>query len=188
MSFIANQAGAPIENARLYHKAITDGLTGIYGRSYLDNLIVDKTSEENPQVSAIMLDVDHFKKFNDTYGHQFGDKVLKEIASVMRRVSGDLGVPCRYGGEEFVILMNSKDEELVMGVAENVRKAIESTSLAYNEGTSVQIVSVTISVGVSIWDPDKMERIDLVEHADKALYYAKNNGRNQVKLWDSTLE
>ena len=187
MGFIANQAGAPIENARLYHKAITDGLTGIYGRSYLDNLIADKTSEENPQLSAIMIDVDHFKNFNDTYGHQFGDKVLKQIASVMKRVSGDLGVPCRYGGEEFVILMNSKDEELVLATAENVRESVASTTLAYNEGTDVKLVSVTISLGVSIWDPEKMERIDLVEHADKALYFAKHNGRNQVKLWDESI-
>ena len=187
MGFIANQAGAPIENARLYHKAITDGLTGIYGRSYLDNLIVDKTSEENPQVSAIMIDVDHFKNFNDTYGHQFGDKVLKQIAGVMKRVAGDLGVPCRYGGEEFVILMNSKDEELVMTTAEKVRTSVEASTLAYNEGTSVQLVSVTISLGVSIWDPSTMERLDLIEHADKALYFAKHNGRNQVKLWDESV-
>ena len=187
MGFIANQAGAPIENARLYHKAITDGLTQIYGRSYLDNLIVDKTSEENPQLSAIMIDVDHFKNFNDTYGHQFGDKVLKQIAGVMKRVAGDLGVPCRYGGEEFVILMNSKDEELVMNTAEKVRQSVEASTLAYNEGTNVQLVSVTISLGVSIWDPATMERLDLIEHADKALYFAKHNGRNQVKLWDESI-
>ncbi|MBP5330372.1 MAG: diguanylate cyclase, partial [Lachnospiraceae bacterium] len=187
MGFIANQAGAPIENARLYHKAITDGLTGIYGRSYLDNLIVDKTGEENPHLSAIMIDVDHFKNFNDTYGHQFGDKVLKQIAGVMKRVAGDLGVPCRYGGEEFVILMNSNNEELVMNTAEKVRRSVETSTLAYNEGTSVQLVSVTISLGVSIWDPAKMERLDLIEHADKALYFAKHNGRNQVKLWDESI-
>lgn len=187
MGFIANQAGAPIENARLYHKAITDGLTGIYGRSYLDNLIVDKTSEAHPQLAAIMIDVDHFKKFNDTYGHQFGDKVLKEIAGVMKYVAGDLGVPCRYGGEEFVILMNSNDEELVLNTAEKVRKNIEAKQLPFNEGTDVQLVSVTISLGVSIWDPATMERLDLIEHADKALYFAKHNGRNQVKLWDESV-
>ncbi|MBO4415992.1 MAG: diguanylate cyclase, partial [Lachnospiraceae bacterium] len=187
MGFIANQAGAPIENARLYHKAITDGLTGIYGRSYLDNLIVDKTNEANPQLAAIMIDVDHFKKFNDTYGHQFGDKVLKELAGVMKYVAGDLGVPCRYGGEEFVILMNSNDEELVLNTAERVRQTIEAKSLPYNEGTDVQLVSVTISLGVSIWDPKTMERLDLIEHADKALYFAKHNGRNQVKLWDESV-
>lgn len=187
MGFIANQAGAPIENARLYHKAITDGLTGIYGRSYLDNLIIDKTSMENSQLAAIMIDVDHFKKFNDTYGHQFGDKVLKEIAGVMKYVAGDLGVPCRYGGEEFVILMNSNDQDLVLNTAEKVRQTIQAKSLPYNEGTDVQLVSVTISLGVSIWDPNTMERLDLIEHADKALYFAKHNGRNQVKLWDESV-
>ncbi|MCR5685805.1 MAG: diguanylate cyclase, partial [Lachnospiraceae bacterium] len=188
MGFIANQAGAPIENARLYRRAITDGLTGINGRSYLDNLIVDKTSEENPQLSAIMIDVDHFKNFNDTYGHQFGDKVLKQIAGIMKRDSGELGTPCRYGGEEFVILLNSNDVEYALSIAEKVRADVEATELAYNNGSEVQLVSVTISLGVSIWDPKTMERLDLIEHADKALYFAKHNGRNQVKLWDASID
>lgn len=187
MEFIANQGGAPIENARLYHRAITDGLTGIYGRSYLDNLIMDRTSENSIELSALMIDVDFFKKFNDTYGHPFGDKVLKMIAGVMKRVSGEHGVPCRYGGEEFVILLDISDPAAVMEIAENLRQSVENSTIAYNNGIEVTMVSVTISVGVSIWN-SSFERVDLIEHADKALYYAKQHGRNRSVLWTDELQ
>lgn len=187
MEFIANQAGAPISNARLYHRAITDGLTGVYGRSYLDNLVIDRTSDADAHLSAIMIDVDKFKNCNDTYGHPFGDKVLVQIAGIMKRISGDHGVSCRYGGEEFVVLLDSNEPEYVMSIAEKIRLAVESTSVAFNNGRDVRMVSVTISLGVSIWNPS-FERIDLIEHADKALYYAKSHGRNRAVMWSPTLE
>ncbi|MCR5431680.1 MAG: diguanylate cyclase [Lachnospiraceae bacterium] len=187
MEFIANQGGAPIENARLYHRAITDGLTGIYGRSYLDNLIMDRTSESSVELSALMIDVDFFKKFNDTYGHPFGDKVLKMIANVMKRVSGEHGTPCRYGGEEFVILLDTSNPESAMEIAEKLRQTVENSTIAFNNGVEVTMVSVTISIGVSIWNTS-FERVDLIEHADKALYYAKQHGRNRSVLWTDDLQ
>ena len=183
MSFIANQAGAPIENARLYHRAITDGLTGIYGRSYLDNLIIDRTNASSGPLSAIMIDVDNFKHCNDTYGHPFGDKVLKQIAGILKRIAGENGVPCRYGGEEFVVLLDSNDSVYALDIADKVRQTVENSTLAYNAGADVTLLSVTISLGVSIWDPATMERIDLIEHADKALYFAKQHGKNRAVLW-----
>ncbi len=186
MEFIANQGGAPIENARLYHRAITDGLTGIYGRSYLDNLIMDRTSESSIELSALMIDVDYFKKFNDTYGHPFGDKVLKMIAGVMKRVSGEHGVPCRYGGEEFVILLDTSDPASALEIAENLRQSVENSTIAFNDGVEVTMVSVTISIGISIWN-SSLERVDLIEHADKALYHAKQHGRNRCVLWTEEL-
>ncbi len=186
MEFIANQGGAPIENARLYRRAITDGLTGIYGRSYLDNLIMDRTSESSIELSALMIDVDYFKKFNDTYGHPFGDKVLKMIANVMKRVSGEHGVPCRYGGEEFVILLDINDPAAAMEIAEKLRQTVENSTIAFNDGVEVTMVSVTISIGISIWN-SSLERVDLIEHADKALYHAKQHGRNRSVLWTEEL-
>ena len=187
IGFIANQSGAPIENARLYHRAITDGLTQLYGRSYLDNLIIDKTMDSSrAKLSALMLDVDFFKKCNDTYGHQFGDEVLKQVASIMKKVTGNKGTACRYGGEEFVILLDSNNQEFAISVAEKIRQTIETTSVPFNEGSKVTLVSITVSIGVSIWNP-KMERVELIEHADKALYAAKNGGRNQVRLWSKDL-
>ncbi len=187
IGFIANQSGAPIENARLYHRAITDGLTQLYGRSYLDNLIIDKTSDGGKaKLSALMLDVDFFKKCNDTYGHPFGDEVLKQVASIMKKITGNKGTACRYGGEEFVILLDTNNAEFAISIAEKIRQSIETTAVPFNEGSKVTLVSITVSIGVSIWDP-KMERVELIEHADKALYSAKNNGRNQVKLWSKEL-
>lgn len=188
LGFIANQGGAPIENARLYHRAITDGLTQLYGRSYLDNLIIDKTANsQEAKLSALMLDVDYFKKCNDTYGHPFGDEVLKQVAGIMKRIAGAKGTACRYGGEEFVILLDSDNADYAMGIAERIRQTIETTSVAYNGNSKVTLVSITISIGVSIWNPN-MERVELIEHADKALYSAKHNGRNQVVLWTPELE
>ena len=160
----------------------------LYGRSYLDNLIIDKTA--NPQeakLSALMLDVDYFKKCNDTYGHPFGDEVLKQVAGIMKRIAGAKGTACRYGGEEFVILLDSDNADYAMGIAERIRQTIETTSVAYNGNSKVTLVSITISIGVSIWNPN-MERVELIEHADKALYSAKHNGRNQVVLWTPELE
>ena len=134
-----------------------------------------------------MLDVDFFKKCNDTYGHQFGDEVLKQVASIMKKVTGNKGTACRYGGEEFVILLDSNNSEFAVSVAEKIRQTIESTSVPYNEGSKVTLVSITVSIGVSIWE-SKMERVELIEHADKALYAAKKGGRNRVVLWTKDLE
>lgn len=187
MEFIANQSGAPIENARLYHRAITDGLTQIFGRSYLDNQIIDRTADPDVKLSAIMIDVDNFKRCNDTYGHSFGDKVLKQLAGIMKRVSGEHGTPCRYGGEEFVVLIDSNEEELVLDIAEKIRTTVENSAVPLNDGNDVKMISVTISVGVSIWN-NTLERVDLVEHADAAMYYAKHHGKNQVVLWHEGIE
>ena len=133
-----------------------------------------------------MIDVDYFKKFNDTYGHPFGDKVLKMIAGVMKRVSGEHGVPCRYGGEEFVILLDTSDPASALEIAENLRQSVENSTIAFNDGVEVTMVSVTISIGISIWN-SSLERVDLIEHADKALYHAKQHGRNRAVLWTEEL-
>ncbi|MBR5731909.1 MAG: diguanylate cyclase [Lachnospiraceae bacterium] len=179
LDFIAKQGASPIQNARLYQRAITDGLTGIFGRSYLDNRVSDLTSKEDSNLAAIMIDVDNFKRCNDTYGHPFGDKVLRTIAGIMKRVVGDAGVVCRYGGEEFVALLYSNNETAATAIAEKIRTSVERTGIAY---TSTESVNVTISLGVSLWD-HSMERLDLIEHADQAVYYSKTHGKNQYTLW-----
>ena len=104
----------------------------------------------------------------------------------MKKVTGNKGTACRYGGEEFVILLDSSNAEFALSVAEKIRQTIETTSVPYNEGSKVTLVSITVSIGVSIWNSN-MERVELIEHADKALYAAKHGGRNQVKLWSSDL-
>ncbi len=184
MDFIAKQGASPIQNARLYKRAITDGLTGVFGRSYLDNQIIDKTERSDTELAAIMIDVDNFKRCNDTYGHPFGDKVLKNIANIMKRIVGELGIVCRYGGEEFVVLLNTDKRDTVTGIAELIRQTVEKSPVVY---TPTQSVSVTISLGVSLWD-SSYERVDLIEHADKALYYAKNHGKNQYVVYSPDID
>ncbi len=179
LDFIAKQGASPIQNARLYQRAITDGLTGLFGRSYLDNRVIDLTSKEDSNLAAIMIDVDNFKRCNDTYGHPFGDKVLRSIAGIMKRVVGDAGIVCRYGGEEFVVLLYSNNETAATAIAEKIRSSVERTGIAL---TSTESVNVTISLGVSLWD-HSMERLDLIEHADKAVYYSKSHGKNQYTVW-----
>ncbi len=183
VDFIAKQGGSPIQNARLYQRAITDGLTGIFGRSYLDNKVADLTAKEDSTLAAIMIDVDNFKRCNDTYGHPFGDKVLRNIAGIMKRVVGDAGLVCRYGGEEFVVLLYSDNEVIATTIAEKIRQTVERSAVVY---TSTESVNITISLGVSLWD-HSMERIDLIEHADKALYFSKKNGKNRYTLWSEEL-
>lgn len=184
LGFIANQGGAPIENARLYHKAITDGLTGIYGRSHFDNMLVNITADStsNLSLSALMLDIDFFKICNDTYGHQFGDKVLRQIASIIKRVVDEAGTVFRYGGEEFVVLLNTNDLSSIMNIAEKIRSTIAATLIPFKEGNVNIPVKVTTSIGAAIWY-DTMERVELIEHADRALYHSKNNGKNRVSLY-----
>ena len=104
----------------------------------------------------------------------------------MKKVTGNRGTACRYGGEEFVILLDSNNAETAISIAEKIRQTIETTSVPFNEGSKVTLVSITVSIGVSIWT-SKMERVELIEHADKALYSAKRNGRNQVILWNKEL-
>ena len=183
LDFIAKQGASPIQNARLYQRAITDGLTGIFGRSYLDNRVSDLTSKPDSNLAAIMIDVDNFKRCNDTYGHPFGDKVLRTIAGIMKRVVGDAGIVCRYGGEEFVVLLYSNNETAATAIAEKIRSSVERTGIAY---TSTESVNVTISLGVSLWD-HSMERLDLIEHADQAVYYSKTHGKNQYTLWSAEM-
>ena len=183
LDFIAKQGASPIQNARLYQRAITDGLTGIFGRSYLDNRISDLTSKPDSNLAAIMIDVDNFKRCNDTYGHPFGDKVLRTIAGIMKRVVGEAGIVCRYGGEEFVVLLYSNNETAATAIAEKIRSSVERTGIAY---TSTESINVTISLGVSLWD-HSMERLDLIEHADQAVYYSKTHGKNQYTLWSAEM-
>ncbi len=133
-----------------------------------------------------MIDIDFFKKCNDTYGHPFGDKVLRNVSATLKRITDTAGIVCRYGGEEFVVILNTNDKAAVLDKAERIRSTIEGSSTDYNDALEVKPVSVTVSIGAAIWTDD-MERVELIEHADKALYYAKEHGRNQVKLYDKEL-
>jgi two-component system cell cycle response regulator len=161
----------------LSRKAMIDGLTGLWNRSYLDSRLAAEIAlarRSGQHVSCIMLDVDHFKLVNDRYGHPFGDEVLRMIAVTLGTSCRSEDVVCRYGGEEFAVLLPNTAATAATELAERLRGAIESESLKFKG----QQVKVTSSFGVS--ELSENTAVLLIESADKALYDAKQAGRNRV--------
>lgn len=154
----------------------TDGLTGLYNRRHLDESLqkeLRRARRYPSPLSVLMFDVDHFKKFNDTHGHDQGDRVLQAVAKTLRGALRNQDYPCRYGGEEFVAILPNTPKTGAFSVAERLRKDIE--------GMGVDGLHVTISIGVAEYpDIDVSEQAKLIEAADAALYNAKKQGRNRT--------
>lgn len=165
--------------------AITDGLTGLYNRHYLNahlSNMVEQAATNRKALSLMLLDMDHFKTVNDTYGHDAGDAVLKQLAQLLLDASRSTDLVARFGGEEFVIVMPETAIEYAKDVAERVRENIEESALVVNHADSP--LKKTVSIGVSdlkLNNPGDNAEL-LTKRADEALYKAKNNGRNQVVL------
>jgi diguanylate cyclase (GGDEF)-like protein/PAS domain S-box-containing protein len=162
--------------ARLKEQAITDALTGLHNRRHFDDVLVTewKRWQRYAQpLSVMMIDVDHFKKFNDTHGHECGDRVLSSIGAVLRLQATASVIPCRYGGEEMVIVMPGLTQERAVELAEVIRQRIAELVI---DG-----LRVTVSIGVA-GQPglDAADGEALVKRADEALYQAKESGRNRV--------
>ncbi len=181
-STMAAQIALTLEKSRLYELSITDGLTKLFVHRYfqvaLDNEIKRARRYGSP-VSLILFDIDHFKKFNDTYGHQMGDRVLSISASILRDSLRGVDIPARYGGEEFVVILPETDEKSAFAVAERLRKAIEAHLYPGDEGP----IRVTISLGVAAFPVHSSEKLDLIKKADEALYKSKENGRNRTTMY-----
>jgi diguanylate cyclase (GGDEF)-like protein len=156
--------------------AIIDPLTGLYNRRHF----FSEASRDLVRVSVIILDVDHFKSINDQFGHSVGDQVLREISERLRASIRPDDIACRYGGEEFAILLPNADLLTSATVGERLRSRIESEP--FEAGT--HSLRVTASVGVASVDEKSSGIESLVDRADRALYEAKNGGRNRVKLWN----
>jgi diguanylate cyclase len=127
----------------------------------------------------LLIDIDHFKKINDTYGHPAGDIVLKRVANIIRKTVRNIDIPARYGGEEFVVVLIGTGEKGAVNMGERLRKAVMDTKFE-SDGTTFNL---TISIGISTYEGEAMKKEDLVDKADKALYQAKGNGRNRSVLW-----
>lgn len=167
------------ENAVLEERVVHDALTGLANRTLFEDVLDRETArakERGGAVSMLMLDIDFFKKVNDTYGHPVGDTVLRQLARVFRENLRRADLPARLGGEEFgVVLVQAQADP--MSVAEKVRKAVEQDLF----GEPSDPFHVTISIGAAIWDPS-MDKATLIKKADEALYEAKRGGRNRVVL------
>lgn len=166
-------------NQKLKNLAVTDGLTGLHNhrafQDYLEEQFQVAMRNKQP-MSLILMDVDHFKQYNDTYGHQAGDEVLRRVAEILKEGVRDGDFVGRYGGEEFVVVLPRTDTENAIAVAERVRRSIESAEWTLRP--------VTASLGVASVRPDMETRQEVIEAADQALYEAKRNGRNRVEAWD----
>ena len=163
-------------------EAMTDQLTGLANRRKFDDTVAAcmKSAEDNETPFTLILgDIDHFKKFNDTYGHQTGDQVLKLVAQCMRHHVRDPLTPARYGGEEFALILPFTDLEAGVRIADQVRRMIESKELV-KKSTGENLGAVTMSFGAALFEPGETIR-DLIKRAAACLYTAKRHGRNQVR-------
>jgi diguanylate cyclase (GGDEF)-like protein len=178
---IYNEFRIMVEKRRFFDMAITDALTGLYQKSHFNTLMKsvfsDRRSRKNKTgaMSLIVADIDHFKQINDTYGHLFGDMVLRGVARTIKSVCRPLDICARYGGEEFIIMLPQTTAKEAMGFAERIRKAVENKIFRYMKRSC----KVTISLGVAELDREKNQQL-LVQKADTALYQAKARGRNTV--------
>lgn len=183
---VMSQFMIALDNAVLYakmqHMATHDGLTGLHNRGHL-NLWLEKAlegaKEKKKPLSLALMDIDHFKKFNDTYGHLFGDLVIKSVAGQAKLVAkGNGGFAARYGGEEFVVAFPEKTVEECCRYVEQIRAGIEALQLEY-EGV---YVTVHVSVGITGYPECCTDRNLILKHADAAMYYSKEHGRNRVTV------
>ncbi len=172
------------QNRRLQEMANRDGLTGLYNHRYFhEQLSQDflRAKRYHENLSCILFDIDFFKKFNDTYGHQTGDVVLRALATVIQRATRESDLAARYGGEEFAIILYYTEGEAAYQAAERLRTMVESHEVQDNGN----VLRVTISLGVATFPHEKIhDSKELIEHADQALYKAKDNGRNRVEVFD----
>ncbi len=172
------------QNKQLIAAANTDALTGVANRRRFDQFITEQfklAGERREPLSVLFSDADRFKKFNDTYGHQTGDRVLAEVANTLQRAVPEQALVARYGGEEFSVVLPETDRATAANVAENIRRQIELMTIESDEG---QKLSVTLSIGVATYDGEFFADVEqLISAADQAVYAAKAAGRNRVRIF-----
>ena len=160
--------------------AITDALTGLYNRRYMEmhvRSLVEQASSRGKPLTVLVLDIDYFKSINDTYGHDAGDEVLREFALRIRKSIRGIDLACRYGGEEFVVIMPETDVGAATSVAERLRRRIASAPFPFQQGA--RAVEVTTSVGIAALAGSD-DAASVIKRADQALFRAKRDGRNRV--------
>jgi len=182
---LANQAGLAIENSQLYEKTVTrthsDSLTELWNHGYFQYLLqaeLEKAKITKTPLSLIMLDIDNFKVYNDVLGHQSGDKILKALANLIKNQSRKMDYVCRYGGEEFTIILPQTEKKEAFLIAERIRTDVERYVFVNEE--ILPNKKLTASMGLSSFPEDGLSPSELILHSDKALYEAKQKGKNNT--------
>jgi len=178
---LASQAAIIVANITYGRQIIVDGLTGLYVHWFFYQCLekeISRAERQNLSLALLMVDLDHFKQFNDTYGHPMGDKALVKVGEILKKDLRDIDTVARYGGEEFAIILPGVDEKLALRTAERIRKGLEDYRFKVVNGK----FRLTLSIGISLYEKG-VDAEEMVRRADKALYWVKQHGRNQVKAW-----
>lgn len=166
---------------------MVDRLTGLHNYGYFMERLEEERNRADrfgSKLSLIMLDIDHFKPYNDKFGHQKGNALLKKVANILTRQVRAIDIVARYGGEEFAILLPNTSREAVE-IAERIRRAVETAK--FEGGKGEPFVKRTLSAGVATYPTDASNELELIDRADQALYVAKNQGRNMVCVYSPDL-
>jgi len=184
LTMLANQAGLAIQNSRLYESTVTrahsDSLTELWNHGYFQYLLQDEVEKAKAMKSALsmlMLDIDDFKSLNDMFGHQAGDRILKELAQFLKNRSRKMDYVCRYGGEEFTIILPQADKDEAFAIAEHLRLEIEKHPFIQHISPESE-KRLTVSIGIASFPRNGCTPSELISASDRALYQAKRKGKN----------
>ncbi|WP_337841206.1 sensor domain-containing diguanylate cyclase [Rheinheimera sp.] len=168
-------------NGQLRTLSKTDFLTGLHNRGAWEDALINefrRTKRSGHRSTLLMVDIDHFKRVNDTYGHAAGDAVIKQTAAAVKKNLRSTDIAGRYGGEEFAVLLVDTSADQALFFAERLRKNVEAMQIEFNQ----QLLNVTVSIGIGEYKADMQQYRDWIELADKALYQSKASGRNKVTI------
>lgn len=182
---LANQAGLAIENSQLYEKTVMrahmDSLTELWNHGYFQYILqtqLEKARATSKPLTLVMLDIDDFKVYNDSLGHQSGDRILKELAFVLKNQSRKMDYVCRYGGEEFTIILPQTEKQEALMIAERLRMDIEKHAFIHEEILPQK--KLTVSIGLAVFPDDGHSPAEIISASDKKLYEAKEKGKNNT--------
>ncbi len=190
LEVLSTQASISIANARFHSEiekmATTDGLTGLFNHRHFQERLsseVKRFKRSLEPISLLLIDIDYFKKVNDTFGHPAGDKILQGVAKILHKTVRNIDFPARYGGEEFAAILLGTESGGAKNMSERLRKSVMD-NIFDADGKEMQ---VTVSIGISTISSINDTKEHLIERADQALYHAKKNGRNQSVLWNKAI-
>jgi len=191
LKVLGNQASISIANAKFHEEieklAITDGLTGLFNHRHFQERLKQefhRLGRFPEPISLLIIDIDHFKEINDTYGHPVGDAVLKDVSDIINKTIRSIDVPARYGGEEFAVILIGTHARGALKMAERLRKAVKKQVFSAERNE----FQITVSIGISTSHDNIRSKEELIEKADKALYHAKKTGRNRSVPWSDLEE